>query len=293
MTCMSTFSASLASSVGASVSIRSTCTLPRIADARSGGRGSRLALIAFVSLSTFDSRYVSLPLLNRTFCTACQIFDIVLFLLARTRIRGIGGSSSLGPAVWLTLAGFVLLVFSGCAFGCGRRCISSRGPRNPDGGARGKRMTADDRYAEEARLEAMRSEEARRLAANANGNSLPGFQPYSAESQPLNTTRDQWLDEDDGAADPSLAHSQAYRDQPEPSVVGGYPRSALSHSDSYAQGGYRAGIGAGGSGLDAYGQPMVAPGLYRQPSESYYASGQQSPGGYPALAADAGCGSLP
>jgi hypothetical protein len=150
-------------------------------------------------------------------------------------------------------------------------------------------MDADDRYAEEARLEAMRSEDARRLAAGASGSSLPGFQPYAAESQPLNTTRDQWLDEDDGAADPSLAHSQAYRDQPDPSVVGGYPRSALSHSDSYAQGGYRAGVGAGGSGLDAYGQPMVVPGLHRQPSEAYYASGQQSPGGYPALAADNGC----
>lgn len=221
-----------------------------------------------------------------------QIFDIVLFLLARTRIRSIGGTSSLGPAVWLTLAGWLCLLFSGCFFGCGRRCISARGPRDPDGGARGKRLPFDDRYAEEARIEAIRSEEERKARQAAEGTGfggntshLPGFQPYSAESQPL-TSRgaNQWLDED---ADPSLAHSGAYRDQPDPSVIGGYPRSAASHTESYVAGGYNAGLGSGGQGLDAYGRPMG--GLQRRPSDAYYASGQQSPGGYPALQDNSNC----
>ena len=226
-------------------------------------------------------------------------------MLVRTRINALpGGSASLGPAVWLVLAGWILLFMSGCAYGCGRRCISSRGPRDKDGG-RGERAKMDYGYAEEARIEAIRAEEerkARQAHGGGGSNHLPGFQPY--ETQPLtggNKQPDQWLDEED---DVGTQQSHAYRDnhhqQPQP----GFPARAGSDSgSSFARGGYGAGVGAGG-GAAAAGMAMgmarrpsdpnayggaYRPSNQRQPSDQYYAGGQSTPGGYPPVSNDPGC----
>lgn len=218
----------------------------------------------------------------------------MLFVLVRTRINALpGGSASLGPAVWLVLAGWILLFLSGCAYGCGRRCISSRGPRNADGG-RGERAKMDYGYAEEARIEAIRAEEERKARqAHGGGNPsshLPGFQPY--ETQPLtggNKQPDQWLDEEDDVG----TQPNNYRDHPQQQQHPSYPTRAGSDSgNSYARGGYAAGIGAGGAA--AAGGAMAMGGGYRpnatrQPSDQYYAGGQSTPGGYPPVANDTGC----
>ncbi|KAL7417568.1 SUR7/PalI family-domain-containing protein [Mrakia frigida] len=211
------------------------------------------------------------------------IFDIVLFLLARTRINSLdGASSSIGPAVWIVLAAWVLLFLSGCAFGCGRRCISSRGPRN-ERGERGERVPYDTAYAEEARIEAIRAEEERKARqASGGGSHLPGFQPY--ETQPLtggNKQPDQWLDEEE---DPALAGGQAYRDQP--GQGGGYGRQGSSDGGhGYGRGAYSAGggsaVGMGRRPSDSY-----RPEAQRTPSDQYYAGGQSTPGGYPPISND-------
>ncbi|KAJ7664919.1 SUR7/PalI family-domain-containing protein [Mycena rosella] len=56
------------------------------------------------------------------------IFDIALFFLAKARINAVG-TASIGNAIWLTLAAWVLLFFSGCFYTLGRCCISNRQKR--------------------------------------------------------------------------------------------------------------------------------------------------------------------
>lgn len=148
-------------------------------------------------------------------------------------------------------------------------------------------MDPDQEYAERARMEAIRMEEDRKLrqASDQNPNHLPGFQPY--ETVPLTSSNprgdQQWLEEEE--EDVGTAAHQGYRDQPERS----YAMSTVgSESGSFAQGGFNAGRGAGGGGLDqeaAYGQPG---GIQRRSSDGY-AAGQATPGGYPPTVEDGGC----
>lgn len=56
------------------------------------------------------------------------IFDLILFFVAKARISAVG-SAQIGSAVWLTLAAWILLFFSGCFYSCGRCCISNRPPK--------------------------------------------------------------------------------------------------------------------------------------------------------------------
>ncbi|CDZ96749.1 Actin cortical patch SUR7/pH-response regulator PalI [Phaffia rhodozyma] len=240
-------------------------------------------------------------------------FDIVLFFLAKKRINSLSGaSSSIGMSTWLVLAGWICLMFSGCAFGFGRRCIQSRGPRDPDGGARGRKVNPDDAYDEQIRQDAFQQEQDRkyRLANGdmagqggvGNPNHLPGFQPY--ETIPLTSTgnrgqgTDQWLEEEDEQDERDLgvggnAAHLGYRDQAENPYAAGavgvgagnaYAGSIAGRSEvaSYAMGGFNAGRGAGGRGLDQgapYGQPG---GLTRRESDDF-AAGQATPGGYPSV----------
>lgn len=46
-------------------------------------------------------------------------FDIAMFTVAKNRITGssVGGTASLGNAIWITLVGALCLLFSGCFFG--------------------------------------------------------------------------------------------------------------------------------------------------------------------------------
>ncbi|KAF8641125.1 hypothetical protein AX17_000767 [Amanita inopinata Kibby_2008] len=102
------------------------------------------------------------------------IFDVTLFFIARARIRAVG-SAQIGNAIWLTLAAWVLLFFSGCFFSIGRCCISRR-PRGGDGwgGQKG------NNYEDQMRLDAVKAE-AERKALQKTEVGLPIFH----EVQPL------------------------------------------------------------------------------------------------------------
>lgn len=104
------------------------------------------------------------------------IFDIVLFFIAKARINAVG-SASIGNAIWLTLAAWLLLFFSGCFFAVGRCCIAKRGPRSKWSKKNDKELDVpDSAYAERMRMEAINAEAGRkaRQASNAGGG-LPAF----------------------------------------------------------------------------------------------------------------------
>ena len=102
------------------------------------------------------------------------IFDIAFFYIAKARISKIG-SAQIGIAIWLTLAAWVLLFFSGCFYTMGRCCISSR-PRGGDGWGRRK-----DNNEEGLRLDAVRAEAERKAFQAKPEGGLPAFHEY----QPL------------------------------------------------------------------------------------------------------------
>ncbi|KAF7302443.1 hypothetical protein HMN09_00878300 [Mycena chlorophos] len=139
------------------------------------------------------------------------IFDLVLFFIAKSRINAVG-SASMGNAIWLTLAAWLLLFFSGCFYTVGRCCISNRGNKRGDWENRQNAPKVDphaDYRAEEAlRLDAVKAEadrKARQKMSEEGG--LPAFH----ERQPLTSTA-----YDDGA--------NVYTDKPQP--IGGYVPAA-------------------------------------------------------------------
>ncbi|TFK41887.1 SUR7/PalI family-domain-containing protein [Crucibulum laeve] len=116
------------------------------------------------------------------------IFDIALFFVAKARINAIG-SAQVGNAVWLTLAAWILLFFSGCFYTLGRCCISKRGPRSGGDGNDWKSRigggesnpTNNGGYAEQMRLDAVKAEADRKARQKATEGGLPAF----FETQPL------------------------------------------------------------------------------------------------------------
>ena len=100
------------------------------------------------------------------------IFDITLFFIAKDRISKIG-SAQIGSAVWLTLAAWILLFFSGCFYSIGRCCIN----RRPRGDGWGRRKDGE----EELRLDAIRAEAERKALQAKPEGGLPAFHEY----QPL------------------------------------------------------------------------------------------------------------
>lgn len=138
--------------------------------------------VSMVCCSTFVSGFAAVVALF------AFIFDLILFFVAKSRINAVG-SAQIGNAVWLTLAAWLLLFFSGCFYTIGRCCISSR-PRAPQDGKGNKgwfnRDTEaggpDKPYAEEMRLDAVKAEADRKARQNQNAEQgLPAFY----ESQPL------------------------------------------------------------------------------------------------------------
>ncbi|KZT02497.1 pali-domain-containing protein [Laetiporus sulphureus 93-53] len=120
------------------------------------------------------------------------IFDLVLFFVTKSRIKDEGGSASLGNAVWLTLVAWLLLFFAGCFYGIGRYCIKRRpgrfGRNTP---------SADDRYAEQMHLDAVKAESDRKARQRQKEGGLPAFQEYE-QMQPLaKTPSEEYIDDGD------------------------------------------------------------------------------------------------
>ncbi|KAF6748398.1 hypothetical protein DFP72DRAFT_1174304 [Ephemerocybe angulata] len=233
------------------------------------------------------------------------IFDLVLFFVAKARINAVG-TASMGNAIWLTLAAWVLLFFSGCFYTLGR-CCASRRPRNQrdvenkygGGGASNSRYDPprDNDYADRMRLDAVKAEADRKARAKVKEGGLPAF----SENEPLTAVIDGdhvYLDNDAGAS--SNAHTAVSG-----STAGRKPsQHSLAHAKSatFAAGGYVQGA-PGNRAVDEYYNPTQtpAPGPNTYPPQpqtapygaSAYAAPQRQGSGYqPSSAPAVGVGGI-
>lgn len=216
------------------------------------------------------------------------IFDLAFFFLAKSRLNAVqGGSATIGNAIWLTLAAWILLFFSGCFYGLGRCCIRRR-PRDmarPDREASG--WSNGQTYEEQMRLDAVKAEADRKARQKQVELGLPAF-PEHDQTQPLT------LDSEDDVPYRDTAYAAAptgtravddYYNQPESNA---YPprRQPTALSDRTQQTGYihsqqtstYAPSAYGGSSAVSTG-PAVASG-YISPEHTGYQHGQ-----YPSQAA--------
>ncbi|KXN88889.1 pH-response regulator protein palI/rim-9 [Leucoagaricus sp. SymC.cos] len=146
--------------------------------------------LALAAISAFFGLLAHVREMSMACCSTCIsgfaagvtliafIFDIALFFIAKARINAVG-HASIGNAIWLTLAAWLLLFFSGCFFAFGRCCIQKRGPRSKWGKREDEGETGglDRAYAEQMRMEALKAEENRenRQANGGGGGGLPAF----------------------------------------------------------------------------------------------------------------------
>ncbi|KAF9506990.1 hypothetical protein BS47DRAFT_361760 [Hydnum rufescens UP504] len=114
------------------------------------------------------------------------IFDIAFFFVVKSRINHVqGGRATIGNAIWLTLAAWILLFFSGWVFALGRCCISNRSRKGKHEGEPEQGVNPNSAYAETMRLNAVKAE-ADRKAQQLAGTyevGLPAHEEY--ERQPL------------------------------------------------------------------------------------------------------------
>lgn len=114
------------------------------------------------------------------------IFDLAFFFVAKSRLNAVSGSgtATIGVGIWLVLAAWLLLFFSGCFYAAGRCCISRRPPK-----AYNEQRGAEDGYASQMRLDAMKQEADRKNRQMAGEGGLPAFHEYD-QSQPLHAVVD-------------------------------------------------------------------------------------------------------
>ncbi|KAH8835599.1 SUR7/PalI family-domain-containing protein [Flagelloscypha sp. PMI_526] len=108
------------------------------------------------------------------------IFDVVLFFLAKSAINT-KGSAEMGNALWLTLAAWVMLFFSGCFYTLGRCCINKRGPRDHKKKKDHESGHGGPDFSEQLRLDAVKAEADRKNRTKLQEGGLPAFY----EHQPL------------------------------------------------------------------------------------------------------------
>ncbi|KAK7063708.1 SUR7/PalI family-domain-containing protein [Favolaschia claudopus] len=190
---------------------------------------------------------------------AAFIFDLVLFFVAKSRINAVG-SASMGNAIWLTLAAWILLFFSGCFYTLGRCCISNRSKR---GDWDRRQEPPPPGAGDQMRLDAVKAEADRKARQKASEGGLPAFH----ESQPLTTTAF-----DDG--------NNVYTDKP--ATPGGYVQGTPGHRavDQYYN---DDNAGYSNNNNNAYPpapQRQYPPSNYAPSTYSYHPPGQQS--AYPA-----------
>ncbi|KAI0066414.1 pali-domain-containing protein [Artomyces pyxidatus] len=236
--------------------------------------------------------------LSMTCCSTCVsgfgaaiallafIFDLAFFFIAKSRINAVkGGSAVMGNAIWLTLAAWILLFFSGCFYGLGRCCVR----RRPRDGGLGARQGSEawmpparapgPTYEEQMRLDAIKAEADRKARQKQGEVGLPAFQEYDP-TQPLT------LEEEE-------QHALPYRDN-----AGGFGRRP-SQPNAYA-GGY-AQAPPGTRAVDEYYAPSNQQNLYppqprREPTAASGHTQQSSgyaPSNYPgatAITTDAAVG---
>ncbi|KAF9469762.1 SUR7/PalI family-domain-containing protein [Collybia nuda] len=109
------------------------------------------------------------------------IFDIALFFIAKARINAIG-KAEIGNAIWLTLAAWILLFFSGCFYTVGRCCITKRRPKGDWDNRKGSEpVHTGGNHTDQIRLDAVKAEADRKARQKDVEVGLPAF----SETQPL------------------------------------------------------------------------------------------------------------
>ena len=148
------------------------------------------------------------------------VFDLIFFFIAKSRINAVGGTAEIGNGLWLTLASWVLLFFSGCFYGFGRCCVSKR-PRGPRGTPKDKSSNTEQgggytagggnstvSNTDAMRMEAIKAENERKAKQAEQG--LPAF-PTQSEAVPLRkNSSPQYYYETDSEDDQQTR--QSYRD---------------------------------------------------------------------------------
>jgi hypothetical protein len=208
------------------------------------------------------------------------VFDLAMFYIAKARIDRVNGASaSIGMAVWLTLAAWLLCGFAGCAYGVGRCCVGSRDRKardreDPQHNYGGYVRTPSGNGPDAMRMDAIRDEQLRKKEQG-----LPAFAEY--ERTPLTERDDKY-----GPDDPSQNMPGALRrdgslvqgvgvgygrrtDVRTPletvnyNVGNGYPNGqpvmARRPSDSMMTDAGDAGLGAGGGGVEQAGYGQYPP----------------------------------
>jgi hypothetical protein len=190
------------------------------------------------------------------------VFDLAMFYIAKTRIDRVdGASASIGIAVWLTLAAWLLCGFAGCAYGIGRCCVGSRDRKNrddPDPSRGGYVRTPSGNGPDAMRMEAIRDEQLRKKEQG-----LPPFAEF--ERTPLHD--DKYDDpaqnmpgalRRDGSMVQGVGMGYGRRTDARTPVqavdynAGYYPPAGLGRrpSDSMMTDAGDAGLGAGGGGVE-------------------------------------------
>ncbi|KAJ7361178.1 SUR7/PalI family-domain-containing protein [Mycena albidolilacea] len=174
------------------------------------------------------------------------IFDLAFFFLAKSRINSVG-SASIGNAIWLTLAAWILLFFSGCFYTVGRCCMSKRQKR---GDWDRRQEPPPPGASDQMRLDAVKAEADRKARQKASEGGLPAFH----ESQPLTSAA-----YDD--------HGNLYTDKPP--TPGGYMQAPLGTRavDQY----YNNNAGPAGYNNASAAYPPSPHGQQRQYAPSAYA----------------------
>ncbi|KAL5639113.1 hypothetical protein ACGC1H_006587 [Rhizoctonia solani] len=161
-----------------------------------------LALVRATTMSCFSSCIAGTA---AAVALIAFIFDLVLFFACRARINTVqGGSASIGNGLWLTLAAWALLFFSGCAYAFGRCCIS-KGPSGSSSRSwkrprKDSERTDDggkfDRESEQLRMDAVKAEADRKARQKAGKQEvgLPAF--YEYERTPLRREEPQYYEEE-------------------------------------------------------------------------------------------------
>ncbi|KAK0456167.1 SUR7/PalI family-domain-containing protein [Armillaria borealis] len=219
-----------------------------------------IVALGLAAVSAFFGLLAHVREMSMTCCSTCVsgfaaavaliafIFDLVLFFVAKARINSVG-TASMGTAIWLTLAAWLLLFFSGCLYTVGRCCISKRKPRDQWG----RRQDRENGEYDQMRLDAVKAEADRKAMQKTE----VGLSPLP-EAQPL-TAR---VDGD------NVIIERPYRDQSAPSTAnnlqsGGYG-GRPAQGGGYVGGGYVQ-APAGSRAVDEYYNPTQSTSYPPQP----------------------------
>jgi len=193
------------------------------------------------------------------------VFDLAMFYIAKTRIDRVdGASASIGVAVWLTLAAWLLCGFAGCAYGIGRCCVGSRDRKSrdrddPDPSRGGYIRTPNSNGPDAMRMDAIRDEQIRKKEQG-----LPSFAAFEreplqddkyddpAQNMPGALRRDGSLVQGVGMGYGRRTDARTPLPTENYNVGYGYPPAGLGRrpSDSMMTDAGDAGLGAGGGGVE-------------------------------------------